>query len=294
MWYQGELDFFDQIVIPLATKLSASGVFAEEGEELLENAVANRAEWEAHGHDVLEVYMAHYQESHVQELNNSLPNDDDNNDVDTNHQDEPAHSGSSSGSLGRFLEKNSKPGLGDSVGVASEDEARSIDKLDSVSDEAPALEPGTANSSVGGLSEPETTNDPDVVFAVLENPDAPDDFDSYILLTPAQVRQRDREEREKDNKSVGTAATGMRAGRRRFRRTNSSASNAKELASGARRRGSMASKSSRASLFSADSNHTGRSESNNTSIHLQRSQTETAGDSNPAQRGIRRMRTNGV
>jgi hypothetical protein len=110
--------------------------------------------------------------------------------------------------------------------------------------------PGTTNSSVDGTTlddEASGENDPDIVFAVLP-PDAPaDDFDSYILLTPAQIRQRDREEKEKDNRSVGTAE--KRERRRRLRRTLSMASS-----SGGTTRNAARRRSSRSHLSSGTGN----------------------------------------
>jgi 3'5'-cyclic nucleotide phosphodiesterase len=48
-WYQGELDFFDFFVIPLATKLKKCGVFGVSGAEYLQYAMNNRSEWQSRG-----------------------------------------------------------------------------------------------------------------------------------------------------------------------------------------------------------------------------------------------------
>jgi len=48
-WYEGELWFFDNYVIPLAHKLKECGVFGVSSDEYLNYAVANRTEWEKKG-----------------------------------------------------------------------------------------------------------------------------------------------------------------------------------------------------------------------------------------------------
>jgi hypothetical protein len=52
-WYQGELGFFDNYIIPLAKKLKDCNVFGVSSDECLNYAVKNRAEWEARGVEVL-------------------------------------------------------------------------------------------------------------------------------------------------------------------------------------------------------------------------------------------------
>lgn len=52
-WYQGELWFFDQCVIPLAKKLKECGVFGVSSEEYLNYAVKNREEWESRGQELV-------------------------------------------------------------------------------------------------------------------------------------------------------------------------------------------------------------------------------------------------
>lgn len=53
-WYGGEIWFFDNYVIPLATKLKKCGVFGFSSEEYLNYATQNRMEWEAKGQEVVE------------------------------------------------------------------------------------------------------------------------------------------------------------------------------------------------------------------------------------------------
>ena len=52
-WYQGELGFFDNYVIPLAKKLKDCGVFGVSSDEFLNYANQNRAEWAERGQEVV-------------------------------------------------------------------------------------------------------------------------------------------------------------------------------------------------------------------------------------------------
>ena len=56
-WYQGELDFFDYYLIPLAKKLESCGVFGVSSDEYLDYAIANRNEWKIKGHDIVKGYI---------------------------------------------------------------------------------------------------------------------------------------------------------------------------------------------------------------------------------------------
>jgi hypothetical protein len=48
-WYQGEIGFFDNYVIPLAKKLKECGVFGVSSDEYLNYALENRREWASKG-----------------------------------------------------------------------------------------------------------------------------------------------------------------------------------------------------------------------------------------------------
>jgi hypothetical protein len=48
-WYDGEIWFFDNYVIPLANKLKECGVFGVSGDEYLNYAIQNRSEWKVKG-----------------------------------------------------------------------------------------------------------------------------------------------------------------------------------------------------------------------------------------------------
>ena len=52
-WYQGELGFFDNYIIPLARKLEECGVFGVSSDEYLNYAIQNRAEWEHAGEEIV-------------------------------------------------------------------------------------------------------------------------------------------------------------------------------------------------------------------------------------------------
>ena len=60
-WYKGEIGFFDFYIIPLAKKLKECGVFGVASDEYLNYALANRAEWERKGREVVEGYMKRYE-----------------------------------------------------------------------------------------------------------------------------------------------------------------------------------------------------------------------------------------
>ena len=51
-WYNGELGFFDNYIIPLAKKLKECNVFGVSSDEYLQYALANRQEWERRGKKV--------------------------------------------------------------------------------------------------------------------------------------------------------------------------------------------------------------------------------------------------
>ena len=53
-WYEGELGFFDNYVIPIAQKLCDSGVFGTSSDEYLKYAKLNRQQWELEGKKVVE------------------------------------------------------------------------------------------------------------------------------------------------------------------------------------------------------------------------------------------------
>jgi class 3 adenylate cyclase len=59
-WYQGELSFFDNYIIPLAKKLKECAVFGVSGEEYLNYAIANRRDWELKGQVVVQDYLGEF------------------------------------------------------------------------------------------------------------------------------------------------------------------------------------------------------------------------------------------
>jgi hypothetical protein len=52
-WYQGEMDFMDHTILPLASKLKQCGVFGVSSDEYLQYATKNRKEWEERGHHIV-------------------------------------------------------------------------------------------------------------------------------------------------------------------------------------------------------------------------------------------------
>jgi len=65
-WFEGELWFFDNYVIPLASKLNECGVFGVSSDEFLTYAQANREEWERKGKDIVEDMKNEFDERSVQ------------------------------------------------------------------------------------------------------------------------------------------------------------------------------------------------------------------------------------
>ena len=59
-WYEGELRFFDNYVIPLAKKLQQCGVFGVSYEESLHFAQENRSVWERKGKDIVKDMVTAY------------------------------------------------------------------------------------------------------------------------------------------------------------------------------------------------------------------------------------------
>ncbi|CAJ1964592.1 unnamed protein product [Cylindrotheca closterium] len=59
-WYQGELGFFDNYIIPLAKKLKECGVFGVSSDEYLNYAMENRREWANKGEEVIQKMIAKY------------------------------------------------------------------------------------------------------------------------------------------------------------------------------------------------------------------------------------------
>ena len=67
-WYRGEFGFFDFYIIPLARKLLDCGVLERSKvENLLDNAIANRKEWEIQGEEIVRQYVAEMKIADVKE-----------------------------------------------------------------------------------------------------------------------------------------------------------------------------------------------------------------------------------
>jgi hypothetical protein len=63
-WFNGEIWFFDNYIIPLAEKLAECGVFGVSYHEYLNYAQANRLEWEQKGHQMVEEMKEYCQRKH--------------------------------------------------------------------------------------------------------------------------------------------------------------------------------------------------------------------------------------
>jgi hypothetical protein len=64
-WYEGELSFFDNYVLPLVQKLKQFEVVGVTTDEYMTYAKANRKEWETKGHDLVSKYLESYKESEI-------------------------------------------------------------------------------------------------------------------------------------------------------------------------------------------------------------------------------------
>jgi hypothetical protein len=60
-WYEKELEFFDEVVIPLATKLGECGLFGYNGGDFVRTAKVNRKEWEMRGESLVGDYLARFE-----------------------------------------------------------------------------------------------------------------------------------------------------------------------------------------------------------------------------------------
>ena len=237
------------------------GILGDAAEELLENAFLNKDEWEVQGHEIMKIYLEHYQEAHIHhprlsesdlltegavELSDgvvSLPHlKSDTSDAENVGASEVSNQTSAHQAAHAVLELD-EPKARNTGNIAVTDpkctQTVVTEETTEVSGAAPLLIPGTANSSVAGtISYDGTgsdTGDPDVVFAILDNLDAPDDFDSYILITPKQKRQREAKAAEKEGatpagrrrRALRTRSSngGMTAPAKAFRRSNTTGSN---------------------------------------------------------------------
>lgn len=61
-WYNGEMGFFDNYIIPLAKKLKDCGVFGVSSDEYLNYALQNRAEWEQRGKEIVAKFVESMEE----------------------------------------------------------------------------------------------------------------------------------------------------------------------------------------------------------------------------------------
>jgi hypothetical protein len=68
-WYNGELWFFDNYVIPLARKLEECGVFGVASDECLNYALENRKEWAVKGKEAVQAMVEKFKESEMASVN---------------------------------------------------------------------------------------------------------------------------------------------------------------------------------------------------------------------------------
>jgi hypothetical protein len=61
-WYQEELKFFDEVIIPMANRLKGSGVFGVAGDDAIRCAQSNRKDWVVNGGAIVEDLKKRYNE----------------------------------------------------------------------------------------------------------------------------------------------------------------------------------------------------------------------------------------
>ena len=76
-WYQGELQFLDNYMIPLARKLKDCGVFGVASDEYLNYAMENRREWANKGNDLVAILLHNYGPTTTTTLTTTMTSTDD-------------------------------------------------------------------------------------------------------------------------------------------------------------------------------------------------------------------------
>ena len=71
-WYQGEMGFFDNYVIPLANKLKECGVFGVSSDEYLNYAIQNRTEWEERGAEMVATLVDELEREHEKHTSTAI------------------------------------------------------------------------------------------------------------------------------------------------------------------------------------------------------------------------------
>mmetsp|Transcript_14254 Transcript_14254/g.39291 ORF Transcript_14254/g.39291 Transcript_14254/m.39291 type:complete len:139 (-) Transcript_14254:97-513(-) len=59
-WYENELKFFDDVVIPIAQKMVRCEVFGNASNECLSYAISNRDEWQMRGKQIVDEMVQRY------------------------------------------------------------------------------------------------------------------------------------------------------------------------------------------------------------------------------------------
>jgi hypothetical protein len=66
-WYEGEIWFFDNCVIPLSQKIKDSGIFGVQGDDCLKNAISNKKDWTLKGADIVRELVENLKEDNIAE-----------------------------------------------------------------------------------------------------------------------------------------------------------------------------------------------------------------------------------
>jgi hypothetical protein len=164
------------MTIALAKKLANSGVFGDAGPyniyscRFLDAAIANRDEWENNGHKIIKDYLERCQELYSHQR------------VDAAVTESAAVENTS------LRSHDTKDGS-----RVSTERQPSMDFADTGTVETAPSVAGASASSIHsyGTDDEDASDDPDVVYAVLDNPSDPYNFDSYSLLTAKMKRKRE-------------------------------------------------------------------------------------------------------
>lgn len=87
IWYERELDFFDNTIIPMAKRLKDCGAFGVYFDEYLSYAKQNRQEWERKGREIVAEMHGKFMGTSSRNLLESSPNDESMNNLSSAYLD---------------------------------------------------------------------------------------------------------------------------------------------------------------------------------------------------------------
>jgi hypothetical protein len=156
-WYNGELWFFDNYVIPLARKLEECGVFGVASDECLNYALENRKEWAVKGKEVVKEMVEQFKKSQKASVNSFA--------VLASQEDEIVFEASTPLATPSTSPQPEKPKLGKHLPILSPiladtspslktSKTDGLHGIDSILKFSPDLDADSDSSSTGSSSEP--------------------------------------------------------------------------------------------------------------------------------------------